>query len=76
MTKIKICGMRRADDILYVNTYHPDYAGFILSEGFKRTLDIDTFYDLELLLNKEIKRVGVFCKRAYREYSEKLCTEA
>ena len=60
MTKIKICGMRRVDDILYVNTYHPDYAGFILSEGFKRTVDIDTFYDLELLLNKEIKRVGVF----------------
>ena len=52
--------MRRVDDILYVNTYHPDYAGFILSEGFKRTVDIDTFYDLELLLNKEIKRVGVF----------------
>lgn len=60
MTKIKICGMRRVDDILYVNTYHPDYAGFILSEGFTRTVDIDTFYDLELLLNKEIKRVGVF----------------
>ena len=52
--------MRRVDDILYVNTYHPDYAGFILSEGFTRTVDIDTFYDLELLLNKEIKRVGVF----------------
>lgn len=60
MTKIKICGMRRVDDILYVNTYHPDYAGFILSEGFTRTVDIDTFFDLELLLNKEIKRVGVF----------------
>lgn len=60
MTRIKICGMRRVDDILYVNKYRPDYAGFILSEGFKRTVDIDTFYDLELLLNKEIKRVGVF----------------
>ena len=60
MTKIKICGMRRVNDILYVNTYNPDYAGFILSEGFKRSVDIDTFYDLELLLNKEIKRVGVF----------------
>ena len=69
MTKIKICGMRRADDILYVNTYHPDYAGIILSEGFKRTLDIDTFYDLELLLNKEIKRVGVSAN-GFREYSE------
>ena len=60
MTKIKICGMRRVDDILYVNTYRPDYAGFILSEGFKRTVDMDTFCELERLLNKEIKRVGVF----------------
>ena len=55
MTKIKICGMRRVDDILYVNTYHPDYAGFILSEGFKRTVDIDTFYDLELLDRKSTR---------------------
>lgn len=60
MTKIKICGMRRVDDILYMNTYRPDYAGFILSEGFKRTVDIDTFCELASRLDKDIKRVGVF----------------
>lgn len=60
MTKIKICGMRRVDDILYVNTYHPDYAGFILSEGFKRTIGFDSFCELDSRLNKDIKRVGVF----------------
>lgn len=60
MTKIKICGMRRVDDILYVNTYHPNYAGFILSEGFKRTIGFDSFCELDSRLNKDIKRVGVF----------------
>lgn len=60
MTKIKICGMRRVDDILYVNTYHPDYAGFILSEGFKRTIGFDSFCELDSRLDKDIKRVGVF----------------
>lgn len=60
MAKIKICGMRRVDDILYVNTYHPDYAGFILSEGFKRTIGFDSFCELDSRLDKDIKRVGVF----------------
>lgn len=60
MTKIKICGMRRVDDILFVNKYRPDYTGFILSQGFKRTVDLDTFCELESCLDKDIKRVGVF----------------
>lgn len=59
MTKIKICGMRRVDDILYVNTYHSDYAGFILSEGFTRTVDMDTFCELEGLLER-ISNVWAF----------------
>lgn len=60
MTRIKICGMRRVDDILYVNKYRPDYAGFILSEGFKRTIGFDSFCELDSRLDKDIKRVGVF----------------
>lgn len=60
MAKIKICGMRRTDDIQYVNKYRPDYAGFILSEGFKRTVDSGTFCELYSYLDKGIKRVGVF----------------
>lgn len=76
MTKIKICGMRRADDILYVNTYRPDYAGFILSEGFKRTVDMDTFCELESRLDKDIKRVGVFVnepiENILKNYADKL----
>ena len=30
MTKIKICGLFREQDIEYVNEALPDYAGFIL----------------------------------------------
>lgn len=60
MVKIKICGMRRAEDIQYVNRNRPDYAGFILSEGFKRTVDRKTFPALRQQLDKEIKAVGVF----------------
>ena len=40
MTKIKICGLRRKEDILIVNKYKPDYIGFIFAEGRKRTIDI------------------------------------
>lgn len=58
--KIKICGIRRAEDVAYLNEFSPDYAGFILSEGFKRTVVFDTFCKLDSCLDKSIKRVGVF----------------
>ena len=31
--RIKICGLMRPEDILYVNRVQPDFAGFILAEG-------------------------------------------
>lgn len=58
--KIKICGMRRAEDILYVNEYLPDYAGFILSPGFRRTIDRGSFTELRRMLSEKITCVGVF----------------
>lgn len=58
--KVKFCGMRRAADIEYANEYRPDYVGFILSDGFKRSIDFGTFYELNTYLDKDIKRAGVF----------------
>lgn len=52
--------MRRTDDILYVNKYRPDYAGFILTDGFKRTVSRSGFRQLESRLDKAVKRAGVF----------------
>lgn len=58
--KIKLCGMRRPEDIGYVNEFCPDYAGFILSPGFKRSITADTFDILDSMLDRSINRVGVF----------------
>ena len=58
--KLKLCGMRRRQDIDYVNEYRPDYVGFILSDGFGRSVGLGTFCELASCLDKGIKRVGVF----------------
>ncbi len=60
MAKIKICGLRRVEDIDYVNALKPDYIGFILSTGFRRTIDKETAKKLKSLLSRDINAVGVF----------------
>lgn len=60
MAKIKICGLRREIDIDYVNELRPDYIGFILTDGFKRSISTDTAKRLKARLDKNIKAVGVF----------------
>lgn len=57
---IKLCGMRRAEDISYANEFLPDHIGFILSKGFRRTVDIDFAAELVKKLDSRIKKVGVF----------------
>lgn len=58
MAKIKICGLRRKEDIEMVNELKPDFAGFIISDGFKRT--VNDINELLPLLSEDIKSVGVF----------------
>lgn len=60
MAKIKICGLRYDADIDYVNELKPDYIGFILTDGFRRSIDVDTAKQLKSKLDKSIKAVGVF----------------
>lgn len=60
MLQVKLCGMRRRQDIEYVNKYRPDYVGFILSDGFKRSISAETFRELISCLDSGIKKVGVF----------------
>ena len=57
---IKLCGIRRHEDVLIVNYYLPDFIGMILTSGFKRTVDMDTAAELSKKLDKRIKKVGVF----------------
>ena len=74
--KLKLCGMRRRQDIEYVNEYRPDYVGFILSGGFRRSVDFDTFCELVSCLDGSIRRVGVFVneplENVLRRYAESL----
>lgn len=60
MSKIKICGLKRQQDIEYVNTLKPDFIGFILASGFGRSITKETAKALKSRLDKGIKAVGVF----------------
>ena len=56
---IKICGLRRAIDIEYVNILKPDYIGFVFANS-KRKININEASLLKAKLDKNIKAVGVF----------------
>lgn len=62
-TKIKICGIKRPEDIEYVNEGLPDYIGFVLARS-KRQIDIDTAKRLKKRLHPDIQAVGVFVNEA------------
>lgn len=59
MTKIKICGLKRLQDIDYVNELLPDFIGFVFA-GTKRRITDEKAKELKAALNPEIKSVGVF----------------
>ena len=60
MSKVKICGLRRKEDIAYINAYHPDYAGFILSKPFRRYVNEEDLAQMKAALDPQIQAVGVF----------------
>ena len=59
MVKIKICGIRRLEDIKIVNKYKPDYIGFVFAKS-KRKISHELAYKLKQNLNSDIISVGVF----------------
>ena len=59
MSKIKICGLKREEDILYANDLMPDYIGFVFA-GEKRKITFDQARILKRKLNKRISAIGVF----------------
>ena len=60
-TKIKICGLRRREDILAINEAKPDYCGFIIEfpRSF-RSITADKARELVRELSPKIRAVGVF----------------
>ncbi len=66
-TKIKLCGMRRPEDILAVNQAKPDYIGFICSRRFWRHISLEEAAVLKEMLDPGIRAVGVFVDEPYEE---------
>lgn len=60
MTKIKLCGLSRDDDIMVANRLHPDYIGFVFFEKSKRNVTPEQAAALKAKLEDGIKAVGVF----------------
>lgn len=60
MTKIKICGLRREQDIRYANELMPDYIGFVFLKEKMRYVTFEEAAHLRSLLDPAIPAVGVF----------------
>ena len=59
MVKIKICGLKRLEDIEIVNKYKPDYIGFVFADS-KRKVSHDLAFEMKNNLSSDIVSVGVF----------------
>jgi len=59
MSKVKICGLSRPDDIAAVNRALPDFIGFVFASS-RRRVDIKTAARLKEKLDPRIEAVGVF----------------
>lgn len=57
--KIKLCGVKRPEDIRYMNEFRPDYVGFVFA-GAKRRISPEAAAELAAELEPGIGKVGVF----------------
>ena len=69
MVKIKICGLKRLDDIEIVNMYKPDYIGFVFADT-KRKVSHELARQLKDKLDPNIMSVGVFVDAPQEEILE------
>lgn len=59
MTKIKICGITKLEEIEYLNNEHVDYAGFVIYENSKRYITVERSAAIAESLDPDIKKVAV-----------------
>lgn len=59
MTKIKICGIRRIQDVQAVNSLLPEYAGFVFAPS-KRQVSLEEAEELSRRLHPSVCPVGVY----------------
>lgn len=59
MSRIKICGLKRIEDVYAVNEFKPDYVGFVFA-ATKRFVSDESASIMKAALNSDIPAVGVF----------------
>ena len=60
MVKVKICGVTDTACVDALNAARPDYVGFVLSGGFRRSIDYAAAKRIRAALSPDILTVGVF----------------
>lgn len=60
MTKVKVCGLRREEDIAFANELMPDYIGFVFAKASRRYVLPERAAELRRVLSRKIPAVGVF----------------
>ena len=64
MTKIKLCGLTRPEDIAAANVLKPEYIGFVFAAKSKRYVSREMAAALKAQLSPQIQAVGVFVNEA------------
>lgn len=70
MTKIKLCGIKRIEDVEMLNRLLPEYAGFIFAQKSKRYVTAEQALSLRKAMDPRIMCVGVFKDSAIPEIEE------
>lgn len=60
MTRVKICGLKRAEEIAYANELKPEYVGLVFVKGSGRYVSPESAAQLKAGLSRNITAVGVF----------------
>ena len=60
MTRVKLCGMMRPEDIQAVNEIKPEYIGFVFAKKSRRYVSKEQAKMLKEMLDPAVKAVGVF----------------
>ena len=72
MTKIKLCGLSRPQDILAANQLRPEYIGFVFAPKSSRYISSGQARELKALLSPQIRAVGVFVNEGIDRVEELL----
>lgn len=64
MTRIKLCGLTRPEDIAAANALQPEYIGFVFAPKSRRYVSRELAAELKAQLSPGIQAVGVFVNEA------------